>query len=1440
MKPYLTNHASLHRSLPALVLALAAGLMLPLPALAAAVALATAPLATSTTSTVKPNMLLMFDNSGSMDWDHMPDDASDGGSAVTFRFGYYGLRSAQCNQVYFDPTVTYTPPVRPNGTSYSNASFSGAWTNGFSTGAGTVDLRSGFRASQSLSGDGSGQAGYYYNYSGSQLTQLQRNYNSTSNVFYSECGSADNSAPGRDVFTRVSLSDTATATTATIAVGGSSPTSTSVSGIVVNGAKQIMSGAAAASTSTSTLAINIRDQINLCTTSLVGNCTTTGGHGYTATVSGSTVTLTGLAATAQTMVITRGNTGNMTLVATIFPAANATVNENFANWYSYYRTRLLMMKTATGQAFSTVNKNYRVGFAKISSSNSPTVPVDTFWDNSDSVAGPVSTQRTTWYNALYNTTTSGSTPLRTALSDAGRYYAGKLGGTDPVQYSCQQNFTLLSTDGYWNTGDGYKIDGSTPVGNQDGTAPRPMYDGAQTSTQWTFTYTRDYYSTTRGSGSDRCSSSRDRQIQTQPQIGTCTKSTGTGSCTPSNWVSNGPSTLDGNCTRNPSYPGGNQTTAPVLQGSPVESAGTSGGTSDNLADIAMYYYQTDLRTPELGNCGPGTTGPLCENNVFQGATDKNLQQHMTTFTLGLGASGWMNYSSSYLSDTTGDFLAVKQGGTASSSATPPVCAWQADGSVCNWPVPGLSSGNGFIANVDDLWHAAVNGRGAYFSATNPKTLSAGLTNALASINSKIGAAAAAATSTLNPVAGNNFAYVASYTTVAWKGNLEARGINVDTGTVTENASWCIEDVSAQSCAAPGTVETDTSGEVTVFYCVTPNQVVCNGGELVGADCKVQIATACTGTMNSLVADLTDTRNIYTAKSDGSATLVPFVYANLNATDFDSSRISTLTQMQGTTLTAAQKSAAAGANLVDYLRGQHGHEFDRTSNALVDQLYRKREAVLGDALESQPAFIGAPVFSYPYPGYSTYLANEAGRVGTVYMGTNDGMMHAFAGDTGVERWAYVPSMVVPNLWKLADTSYANNHTNYVNGSPITSDICSANCGNAATAVWKTILVAGLNGGGRGYYALDITDPATPALLWEFKPNAPIGRPQDPDLGYSFGRAIITRKTDGTWVVLVTSGYNNGTVSSNPLVNNSPVGNGIGYLYVLNAATGAIISKISTGVGSAATPSGLAKIAGWNNEPAGNAAGYVYGGDLLGNVWRFDINTGAVLKFATLLDDLNIAQPVMTTPILGDVNGKRVVFIGTGKYLETSDLTTSQKQTQYAIKDDNVTATLANPRATLVQQYLINNPDGTATRLSSGTSTAVTATNPVDFFNDRGWFVDLPDLGERVNIDARLVQGTLLVPSIVPSSTVCAPGGFGWLNFLDYKTGGAIAPLPGIPMASTKYDSTIVGINVLFIQGSPIVEVVTSANPTPKKDPDVQFRAAAAGFTGKRQNWRELIQ
>jgi type IV pilus assembly protein PilY1 len=505
-------------------------------------------------------------------------------------------------------------------------------------------------------------------------------------------------------------------------------------------------------------------------------------------------------------------------------------------------------------------------------------------------------------------------------------------------------------------------------------------------------------------------------------------------------------------------------------------------------------------------------------------------------------------------------------------------------------------------------------------------------------------------------------------------------------------------------------------------------------------------------------------------------------------------------------------------------------------------------------------MGGPVFSYPYPGYTEFKTANASRAGTVYIGTNDGMMHAFAADTGIERWAYVPSMVIPNLWRLADKQYADKHTNYVNGSPIISDVCTANCSNAYNAltpgsnpVWKTILVAGLNGGGRGYFALDITNPATPSLLWEFTTTAGIGKTKDDDLGYTYGQPVITQKADGTWVVVVTSGYDNGTDSpqkvSGSFVANAPAGSGKGYLYVLNANTGTIISKIDSGVGTAAAPSGLAKIAGFNTEPAGNKVSYIYGGDLLGNLWRFDINdtstaavigTGSKLQFATLKDSSGTAQPIMTTPLLSTILGKRVVFVGTGKYLEVSDLATTQTQSQYAIKDDNVTSPLGNPRTSLVQQFLVANPDATATRLASGTAVgagvAPTASNAVDFSSDLGWFVDFPETRERVNIDAKLVLGTLLVPTIVPSATECSPGGTGWLNFFDYKTGAAVIGVPGL--ISVKSDSPIVGINVLFIGGKPVVEVVTAADPTPQVTTG-QFNPTPGAFSSQRVLWRELI-
>jgi type IV pilus assembly protein PilY1 len=1638
---------------------IAAGLALPLPTLAQTVELATSPMTTSTTTVVKPNMMFVLDDSGSMAWDYMPDTAKD------FNGMEYGFHTSQCNGVYYNPDIRYLPPIAANGGGDLNATptkFSAAYIDGFNTSAGTTDLSFAFSG-----GSGSGETGmttanypagpaYYFTYQGLQKTSKDKDYFNTSSDFYKECNSDWGVAPGKDVFTKVRLAETpntnivvtstpTTAGTATIEITDVNDDGRFTSVKVEGGSKQIMRGNTSKVNRNEVflLAELVADQINQCTVGTGGGCQVTGyravpigrfihifgpaaagaaaptfnlqngtavatafpsaratsvtsikvntveilsatatgslpialaldlknkitKNGYSATVTNNIVTVIGpLSAANQLPALTVSTSGTpMSLTTEKFPDHDADQEQNFANWYSYYSHRMLMMKTGAGLAFDSVTDKYRVGFLSMNNNVSPGIVEAKTFD---------AAQRTAWYAKVYGAKADNGTPLREALSKVGQYYAHKfgdvttyeaqikLGGTgntsvesvkvngeelmaastspgttttllatkianqinaklstsfaasaalnvitltgpasasgftpvviddgggmsflrtpfsgttvsnqlngitpaDPVEYSCQQNFTILSTDGYW-TGTG-AIDSLVPgvdIGNVDGNADRPYSDGATQATTYTQTYGR--YKYTQSSTTGSCGSGN-KQRRIQQEIGTCTTADADGTCSPTNWQSDPefPATTDSStCV-------GSGTTFSVSFLTDTVRSEPSGGFANSLADVALYYYQTDLRNPDLGNCTGSGGRDVCDDNVFTTSTDNNVRQHMTTFTLGLGARGRMIYSASYLKDASGDYNSVKLGLKADKAKG--ICTWLKDGTVCNWPTPG----DGTPENIDDLWHAAVNARGAFFSATDPTSLADGLRNALTSIKSKVGAAAAAATSTLNPVAGNNQAFVASYVTLQWSGNLEARAINITTGAVNENATWCVENVAAQSCPAPGTIVDETVGSARTFYCKTPISVGCAGGELRGSDCYVPVATACTGTMNAKIASdgKSDTRIIKTAKADGTA-LIDFddAYANANTAYFSKALLSNattgLSQWPAVgsdgDFAAADGTGAWGLNLLRYLRGRWSHELERTSGVppvpTEEAFYRNRKTVLGDALESQPAYMGPPVFSYSYSGYPEFLTAQASRLGTVYMGTNDGMMHAFASLDGVERWAYVPSMVIPNLWKLADRLYSDQHTNYVNGSPITTDVCTANCTatyNAATPasnpVWKTILVAGLNGGGRGYFALDITNPSSPSLLWEFTPTGSnyIGKVKDADLGYTYGQAVVTRKLDGTWVVLVTSGYDNGTDSATRattgFVPNSPAGNGGGYLYVLNAGTGAIISKIATGAGTAASPSGLAKIAGYNAESNGNRASYVYGGDLQGNLWRFDINatataaigTGSAMKLATLFSETagTTPQPIMTTPVLGNILGKRVIFIGTGKYLEVPDLSTTAKQTQYAIKDDDATATLVNPRNTLVQQFLINNPNGTATRLAAKTAGATTTgNNNVDFATGRGWFVDLPDSRERVNIDAKLVLGTLLVTSIVPSATECSPGGTGWLNAFDYKTGGAVTT-SGI--VSGKYDSPIVGTNVLFIEGEPVVEVVTATEPTPKRDPNVDFKGGPPGFTGKRTLWREMI-
>ena len=200
------------------------------------------PLVSSSSSNqpVKPNILLMMDDSGSMGWDYMPDEAGN-------FINSYGYTSGQCNGVYYDPAITNTAPVKADGTSYADATFSAAWVDGYNTGLGTTNLNTSFS-----SGGFGPLSAFYYGYTGTQTTNALKNYANTASTFYQECSSAIGAAPGNAVFKKYRL---ATTETTTITISGSN--STSVSGITVNG-KQIMSAASGTATITSsTLASNI-------------------------------------------------------------------------------------------------------------------------------------------------------------------------------------------------------------------------------------------------------------------------------------------------------------------------------------------------------------------------------------------------------------------------------------------------------------------------------------------------------------------------------------------------------------------------------------------------------------------------------------------------------------------------------------------------------------------------------------------------------------------------------------------------------------------------------------------------------------------------------------------------------------------------------------------------------------------------------------------------------------------------------------------------------------------------------------------------------------------------------------------------------------------------------------------------------------------------------
>lgn len=577
----------------------------------------------------------------------------------------------------------------------------------------------------------------------------------------------------------------------------------------------------------------------------------------------------------------------------------------------------------------------------------------------------------------------------------------------------------------------------------------------------------------------------------------------------------------------------------------------------------------------------------------------------------------------------------------------------------------------------------------------------------------------------------------------------------------------------------------------------------------------------------------------------------------------------------------------GLERVAFLRGVRANEgvgtFTCNSGNTIFKFRERVVSVLGDVINSNPVYVGPPAAGYAdidHPGYSTFSNHFSGRKPVLYVGANDGMLHGFdvsvatnnvpTASTGNELLGYVPSMVYGNLSRLTDTNYKanSNHRYFVDSSPMVADVCTASCTSSSLAVWKTLLVSGLGAGGKGYFALNVTNPSVSArdtantpmfsatqaaniVQWEFKADST----GDADLGYTFNGAPtnssnsqakqIAKFENDRWGVVLGNGYN------------STDGKAVLYVLFVNGPTGTGNTWQAGGVDyvkivvDAGPNNGLSTPIPFDSNGNGRAD-TVYAGDLKGNVWRIDLSNSSaanwtsanVLRLFTATDASNNPQAIVNAPdvTIHPTAGNMVLF-GTGKFIETGDATSTSVQTFYGVQDTGVT--VSGGRGALIPQ-LIN---ATTRVVSQGCGGTLQPACPT---NSKGWYADLPVPGERMTGSPKLVASSIFFNTFIPSITPCDFGGTGYLMGLDYAT-GAMLPVGtfntdgdndidsddtvtgGIQVGAALGGTTLIRGT---IGGSGSTTGVGVSSTTAGRTPTslINFGAGSRG----RINWREIVQ
>jgi type IV pilus assembly protein PilY1 len=645
---------------------------------------------------------------------------------------------------------------------------------------------------------------------------------------------------------------------------------------------------------------------------------------------------------------------------------------------------------------------------------------------------------------------------------------------------------------------------------------------------------------------------------------------------------------------------------------------------------------------------------------------------------------------------------------------------KAKAATLNWTEPKSEQ----TTTVDDLKHAAHNSGGEYISVRDSADFSTKLRNVLLSIAGESSSQAGVAASTTILQTGTK-KYVPYYTTGEWWGNLSAVSLDPATGADIAPNAWNV-------------VGLDANGR--------PNG---------------------TTTIPSF-----STRKV-------------FVYSNSTtmALSFNSTNMVTTTGLVGSNTN--QATTTFTADMVNYIRGDRSQEGS-------GKPFRERAALLGDIVNSRPTFVknitdpnsayaNLPSSAGGGSSYTAYKATKAARTeGVLFVGANDGMLHAFAESNGAEKFAFIPRSVLGNLHLLTDKNYALNHKMFVDGPLKESDayIPTRNAaGTFGTATWTNVITGTTGAGAKAVFALNVTDPHNMLghhAMWEVSHlTTGFG-----ELGHVLSEVDTGVTASGDWVAVFGNGYSSAS--------------GKASLFLVNLSTGAKIKELTTNNDLSNGLGGVRLVRNANSQIIG-----AYAGDLLGNVWRFDLSgasstnwgNGQLLFSAKSTPGAN-AQPITAAPAVFARNDGRtgyIVVVGTGRLLTSTDsdpANSTFKESAYGLWDTATfggTATFSTitGRASLVQNSSV---------LSSTSSTSdlysVTSSTTVNWDTQKGWVLDYTVLeGQRSIYPVEALQTLVRIDTIAPRSNTSSCTVDGQIKGVNYL----LDPYSGVCRTRTTVDT-----------------------------------------------------